>query len=199
MSTEPNEIPAQDAAPAPETAIAEASVTVDGAAAAVIAAPAAEAASPTAAPAAPGRTMKRLNVAAHRTMRFALGVALLALGFAVGWDVYIINRPAPAVIGDPTVVGQPAPAIVEEFANAVASGDSDAIRSALPQEMFARYTSEMQRFGIASISDVETLGTYTDGPRTATALMLFGTTIDRNPFAINLVVVTQNGLIVRLR
>jgi hypothetical protein len=159
-----------------------------------VAAPAATAATST-----PGAFRRALAHELRLLGRFGVSLALVALGVAIGWNAYLGSRPAPAIGGDPSVIGQPAPAVVQEFAQAISSGDSDAIRSALQQEMFARYTAEMQRFGIASIDAVETLGTFTDGPRTATALILHGVTMDRSPFSLNLVVVTQDGLIVRLR
>jgi hypothetical protein len=153
-----------------------------------------------AAPVVPARRARTLALTIlGRVLRFAVAVGLLAVGVVLGWQVYLTNLPPPAIAGDPAVAGVPAPAGVAELANAIAADDADAIRSALHQDMFARYTSEMERFGIATVDSVDTQATYADGPRTATALILHGSTVDRNPFTINLVVVTQDGQIVRLR
>jgi hypothetical protein len=88
---------------------------------------------------------------------------------------------------------------VAELANAIAADDSDAIRAALLPEIFSSYTADLQSFGLTRVEGVETLGTYIDGPRTATVLVIHGRDVERNPFSINLVVLTQDGKIVRLR
>ena len=130
----------------------------------------------------------------------ALTVALLALGVYGGWQVYTTNLPAPALPGDPAVVGVATPPAVAELASAIGADDANSIRVALNPDMFSRYTSDMERFGIATVDGVTTLATFADGPRTATALVIpLPPDTDLNPFTINLVVIAQDGQIVSLR
>lgn len=138
-------------------------------------------------------------VAGRRLLRFVFAGALLAGGIYLGYQTFLQNRPAPAIVGDPAVFDSTTPAVVEDLAAAIGADDANAIRVALTAEMFSSYTSDMERFGISRIGSVETLGTYTDGARTATALVILGQTVDGNPFTINLVVIAQDGQIVRLR
>jgi hypothetical protein len=98
----------------------------------------------------------------------------------------------------PSSASTPPPAVAE-LAAAIGSDDANGIRVALNSEMFSRYAADMERFGIVSVDGVATLGTYADGPRSATALAILGRTADGSPFTINLVVIAQDGQIVRLR
>jgi hypothetical protein len=54
----------------------------------------------------------------------------------------------------------------------------------------------MARWEIQEVTSVETLATYEDGQRTATAFVMIGRDNSRNPVAINLIVETQAGNIV---
>jgi hypothetical protein len=165
-----------------------------GAAAAVAAAPGASIAVPAA-----DRARLSAVVIVRRLLGFAFTLALLVAGVYAGWQYYTASQPAPVAPGDPAVVGVPTPPIVSELASAIGADDANAIRVTLNAEMFSRYTADMERFGIQTIDGVTTLGTFADGPRTATALVILGRSADRNPFTINLVVIAQDGQIVRLR
>lgn len=134
-----------------------------------------------------------------RLLRFAFAIALLVGGGYVGYQAYLSNRPAPAIPGDPAVVGIPTPPAVAELAAAIGADDANAIRVSLTADMFSSYASDMERFGITKVQSVETLGTFKDGERTATALVILGRMTDGSPFTINLVVIAQGGQIVRLR
>jgi hypothetical protein len=199
MSDEPTTDPAATEAAASSAETAPTSEAIAAAPATdAPAAPATPAPPAAAAPAVPTRRTRTIALAA-RTLRFAFALALFGAGVAIGWQAYRANLAPPPIVGDPAIASTRTPDVVAELANAIAADDADAIRSALAQDMFSRYTSEMERFGISTVSSVDTLGTYADGPRTATALILHGSTTDNSPFNINLVVVTQNGSIVRLR
>lgn len=192
VSTEaPAEAVAADAIPTPSNPAAEAAATVETIE--TIATPAKTDA------VGPKVTSRRGFLMGMRLMRAAFVVALLIGGASIGYRVYLANQPVDAITGDPGIVGVPTPAVVMEFVGAIEANDGDRIRSALQTEMFNRYTAEMERFGIASIDSVKTLGTYADGDQTATEIVMLAQTTDRIPFAINLVVLTQNGQIVRLR
>ena len=189
---------ATPADPAPAEAAATAATTAEAHAAD---------AGATAVPAAPGvavdapagRTRTRILAGVRRFLRFAFALALFAAGILAGVDLFLRSQPVAAPVGDPAVNGVSAPAVVTELAAAINNDDADRIRSALAPEVFGSYTAEMERDGIVSVDGVETLGTYADGPRTATALVILGRTADGTAFAINLVVLAQDGQIVRLR
>lgn len=199
----PNDAPAATDAGAPTDP------TASDAAAAAVATPAADATpaehaaatAPAAAiPAAPVvKQSSRALVLGKRLLRFAFTLALFAAGVVIGAQMFVQSQPVTEVGGDPAVVGNPTPAAVAELVNAIAADDSDAIRAALAPEIFSNYTADLQNFGISKVEGVDTLGTYVDGPRTATVLVIHGRDVERNPFAINLVVLTQDGQIVRLR
>jgi hypothetical protein len=132
-----------------------------------------------------------------RVLRFALMLALLAVGIAIGYQSFITSRPpTTGPISDPATAGnQPAP-VVREFIAAVGRNDADAIRSAVPATPYKALTSEMSRWEINTVTSVDTLATYEDGQRTATAFVIVGRDSGKNPVAINLIVETQAGNIV---
>lgn len=200
-ATDPAATSAADAIPATDAAIAVGDAptatpeaTLPAGLAATIATPAADA------PAKPVRRIRtRALVVGRRLLRLVLTLSLLGAGVYIGWRTFVDNRPVTEVVGDPAVVGNPTPAIVAELVAAIAADDADAIRAALSPEIFSSYTADLQNFGIARVEGVEALGTYVDGPRTATVLVIHGRDADRNAFNVNLVVITENGQIVRLR
>ena len=194
-------IPVPDGVAIPASPATEPPPTEGSAGAAADAPAAPAAAAPAASIAVPAADRARLSgmVMVRRILAFAFTVALLVAGVYAGWQYYTASQPAPVAPGDPAVVGVPTPPIVSELASAIGADDANAIRVTLNAEMFSRYTADMERFGIQTIDGVTTLGTFADGPRTATALVILGRSADRNPFTINLVVIAQDGQIVRLR
>ena len=134
-----------------------------------------------------------------RLLRFAFAIALLVAGGYAGYQAYLANRPAAEIPGDPAVLGVPTPPAVAELAAAIGADDANGIRVALSADMFSSYAADLERFGITRVQSVETLGTFDDGDRSATALVILGETSDGSPFTINLVVIAQGGQIVRLR
>jgi hypothetical protein len=116
-----------------------------------------------------------------------------------GFRFFTDSQPAPPIVANPGVGGAAAPAIVVELVNAMTANDTDRIRTVMTQQVFNTYAGELQRFSIATIESVETLGTYAEGFRTATMLVLHGRRVNDNPFILPLVVITENGQIVRLR
>lgn len=185
-----------DAIPAPDaTPVLDTTPTVE-ASAEPMAPPAAPLAPIAAAPSRKGLASAALGA---RLLRFAFAIVLLVAGAYSGYQLYLDHRPAPEIPGDPAVVGTSTPPAVAELAAAIGSDDANAIRVALSADMFSSYAADMERFGITRVQSVETLGTFDDGDRTATALVILGQTVDGSPFTINLVVIAQGGQIVRLR
>ena len=203
MSTDPNA--ESQAMPSPEVAaeaVAAEAVATEPATDTTTAATAAPpvVAPAVAAPALPVRRPRTVALAVgRRLLRLAVAVAMLALGAGLGWQAFLNARPVPVVVADPAVVGVPTPEIVAELANAIEADDSDAIRAALTPQIFSSYAADLQGFGIVRVDSGDTLGTYADGPRTATELGLHGRDATRAAFSINLVVLTEAGQIVRLR
>lgn len=148
---------------------------------------------------APVRRPRRLAVMAGltRLLRFAAMLALLTVGAAIGHQSFLTSQPAPTgPVADPATAGNlPAP-VVREFIAAVGRNDADAIRSAVPASPYKSLTAEMARWEIHEVTKVETLATYEDGKRTATAFVMIGRDSSKNPVAINLVVETEAGNIV---
>jgi hypothetical protein len=147
----------------------------------------------------PVRRPRRLAVMAGliRVARLALALALLAVGVAIGYQSFITSQPAPTgPVADPATAGnQPAP-VVREFIAAVGRNDADAIRSAVPTDPYKSLTAEMERWEIQLVTSVETLATFEDGQRTATAFVMIGRDNSNNPVAMNLIVETEAGQIV---
>ena len=117
-----------------------------------------------------------------------------------GYQVYLDNRPAPAIPGDPAVVG-----IADAARRGGARGRHRRRTTPTPSASRSAPTCSpatprtWSGSGSPASSRCETLGTFDDGDRTATALVILGQTVDGSPFTINLVVIAQGGQIVRLR
>ena len=152
--------------------------------------------------AADARAMRRM--ARRRTVGGAIkviltvviGVVLLVGGIAIGNYVFQATRPAPtSPTGDPGVAAQDAPPAAKEFIAALAVNDADAIRSSLDQQPHIDLTNEMTKYGIQNIDSVDVLGTSVDGKRSATEILMHYVREDGIPFAINLVILVNDGKI----
>ncbi len=132
-----------------------------------------------------------------RLLRFALVVALFALGVAVGNQAFVNSQSAASrSAADPATVGKQPALVVQEFISAVGTNDADRIRSTVPAEPYKLFTSEIERWKFQQVTSVETLATYQDGPRAATAFVMLGLDTNGNPIAMDLIVETQDGNIV---
>jgi hypothetical protein len=197
--TDPAGLSASEAAAAKraETAAAVALVAAVAAERASEAASAAAVATPVVeeAPPKPGVT-RRLRAVGAMLIRGAAVLALFVGGLALGNAAFQSNQPPqPAQVVDPATDGVEPPAVVREFIGALSSGDADALRSSLQAEPHARLTSEFRRFDIQQITEVETLGTHVDGTRSATEVVMQGTTTTGVPISINLVILTDGNTI----
>ena len=132
-----------------------------------------------------------------RLLRFALVVALFVLGVAVGNQAFLNSQSAATrSAADPATAGRQPALVVQEFISAVGTNDADRIRSTVPAEPYKLFTSEIERWKFQQVTSVETLGTYQDGPRAATAFVMLGLDTAGNPIAMDLIVETQDGNIV---
>jgi len=132
-----------------------------------------------------------------RLLRFALVVALFALGVAVGNQAFLNSQSAATrSAADPATTGKQPALVVQEFISAVGTNDADRIRSTVPAEPYKLFTSEIERWKFQQVTSVETLATYQDGPRAATAFVMLGLDTAGNPIAMDLIVETQDGNIV---
>lgn len=126
-------------------------------------------------------------------------IALFVGGLALGYSAFLADQPEPTVVVDPATAGVATPTTVEEFITALTSNQPDALRSAVAPEPYQLLIAEMDRWGFVSITKVETLSTYADGPRSATELVMTGTTTAGVPVTVNLVVHVAGGQIVSFR
>jgi hypothetical protein len=132
-----------------------------------------------------------------RLLRFAFVLALFAAGVTIGYQAHLATSAVQGgPVADPATAGnQPAP-VIRELIAAVESNDADRIRSVIPAEPYKRFTSEMETWSFQEVTSVETLATFEDGTRTATAFVMIGRNPQGSPVAINLVVQTNAGKIV---
>ena len=169
----------------------------------------AEAAATAAAVAVPDPSLADADQVARRSRRamvrgtFTLvvhGMLVLALflgGIALGTLAFQRSDQGASTVPtvDPGVDGASPPAVVEEFVSALAGGDADSLRSSLLAEPHARLIGEFRRFDIQSIASVETLGTHVDGTRSATEVVMRGTTTTGVPISLNLIILTDGNTI----
>jgi hypothetical protein len=152
---------------------------------------------------APVATQSRRGAAARGTLRviqFAIGIGLFVFGIWIGMQVFQSTQKSTDPVGATAVSnGVPTPPVVQEFAHALQTGGPDAVRSSVSTDVFSLLASELQRWDYATIKKVDVLSTAVDGPRSATGLILTGTTTDGRTMWINLIVHTENGQISTLR
>jgi hypothetical protein len=130
----------------------------------------------------------------RRLVILIVSVALLVAGVWLGSSTFQRTRTAPAAGGATVSTQQPAD-VAKEFIAALASGDSDAMRSSLSQQPNIDLTAEFTKFGIKKVTGVETLGTSVDGTRSATEVLLHTVNTDGNPFEINLIILVNGNQI----
>jgi hypothetical protein len=125
-----------------------------------------------------------------------IGIVLLVGGIAIGNYLFLATRSAPtALTSDPAVTAQDAPPAAKEFIAALAVNDADAIRSSLDHDPHIDLTNEMTKYGIQHVDSVDVLGTSVDGTRSATEILMHYQREDGIPFAINLVILVNDGKI----
>ena len=143
------------------------------------------------------RRRERAMTFLRRLAVFALGVALLVGGIALGSTIFQRTRP----VGDVVPVGQVGttaeqPALVtQEFIGALRANDFDAMRSSMQPEAALNFNDEIERRGVMSIEKVEVLGTHVAGQRSATEILMQYKTDEDLPLAINLVILVDGGKI----
>jgi hypothetical protein len=153
--------------------------------------------------AAPAARSSRTGAVARgglRFIQFAIGVGLFVVGVYLGTLAFQAAQRDPATAGAGAVAdGVPTPPVVQEFASALGSGGADAVRSSVSPEVFALLASELKRWQFNAITKVEVLSTATDGPQTATGIVMTGPTSAGNTLSMNLIVQTEGGRITTLR
>ena len=128
--------------------------------------------------------------------RGLLVLALLVGGWALGQAAFARSDTSETtVFADPVIDGTVPPAVVQEFIAALAGGNADSLRSSLQAEPHSRLTSELRRFDIQAITAVDTLGTHVDGSRSATEVVMQGTTTAGIPISINLIILADGNAI----
>ena len=134
--------------------------------------------------------------AVKAVLTVVIGIVLLVGGIAIGNYLFLATRSAPtALTSDPAVTTQDAPPAAKEFIAALAVNDADAIRSSLDHDPHIDLTNEMTKYGIQHVDSVDVLGTSVDGKRSATEILMHYQREDGIPFAINLVILVNDGKI----
>jgi hypothetical protein len=202
--------PADTAAPPATSPVEPPAETVVAAAAAATATAAATAAAPTAPAeaatatdgAAEARPRRRLAMplALAWALRAVIGTVLFVGGIAIGYAWFQSNQvETPAVIADPATAGVATPPVVREFVAALASNDSDALRSAVTGDPYRLLAGELQKWGFQEVTAVETLATTVQGERSATEIVMRGMDTSAAPIIINLIVHTEGNAITDFR
>ena len=145
------------------------------------------------------RSRARLVAGLRRFARFAIMLALLVGGAALGSRSFQASQPAPPVLGDPVTAGVPTPPVVTEFIAAFATNNADAIRSAVPAEPYKQLASELQRWDISTITSIQTLSTFEQAGHSSTAIVMIGRSSAGNVVTINLIIQESGGKIVSFR
>jgi hypothetical protein len=129
----------------------------------------------------------------------AFAIALFVGGLALGGAVYQRVQPPPTQVGETATGGIAAPAVVAELAEALASNNADSLRSVVSGAPWRLLTGELQSWNMQGVTSVETLATMQDGPRSATAIIIKGTSADGSPLVFNLIVHVDDNQIVNFR
>jgi hypothetical protein len=138
---------------------------------------------------------RRVGGALRTLATVVIGAVLLVAGVAIGNYVFLATRAEPTALSDPgTNLQNPAPA-AQEFIAALAVNDADSIRSSLDAGPHVDLSAEMEKYGIQRIDSVDVLGTTVDGKRSATEILMHYQREDGIPFAINLVILVNDGKI----
>ena len=150
---------------------------------------------------APPTSSRRLHLLAGLRWLVARTVAIVFFmgGVALGYNAFLADQPAPPPIVDPATRGTETPAAVREFMAALSSNDAAALRSATPPDPYQLLIAEMDRWSFVTMTEVEALSTLVDGPRSATELVMTGTTTTGVPVTVNIVVHVDGGQIVSFR
>jgi hypothetical protein len=152
------------------------------------------------APAVPRRSRRlRIKSWAIRLATLVFTLALFAGGLALGALAFDRSQPPPPNVGDPSTGGVAAPAVVRELADALATNNSDSLRSAVGGDPYRLLAGEMQSWNMQGVTSVETLATMQDGPRSVTEIIITGRTAAGDPLVFNLIVHVTDNQIVNFR
>jgi hypothetical protein len=143
------------------------------------------------------RRRERVSTFTRRLAVFAVGVALLVGGIALGVTIFQSTRAASTVpplgqVG--TTPDQPA-LVAQEFIGALRASDFDGMRSAMQPEAALHFNDEIERRGVITIDKVEVLGTHVAGQRSATEILVQYKNDQDLPLSINLVILVDGGKI----
>jgi len=134
-----------------------------------------------------------------RIATLVLSAAFLGAGIALGVMAFDRTQPPPPAVGDASTGGVAAPPVVKELADALATNNSDSLRSAVGADPYRLLAGEMQSWNMQGVTSVETLATMQDGPRSVTEIIITGRTAAGDPAVFNLVVHVTDNQIVNFR
>ena len=141
----------------------------------------------------------RIRSWAVRLATLGVTVVLFAGGVALGGLAFDRSQPPAPTVGDPSTGGVEAPAVVKELTDALATNNSDSLRSAVSGDPYRLLVGEIQSWNMQGVTSVETLATMRDGPRSVTEIIIKGRTAAGDPLVFNLVVHVTDNQIVNFR
>lgn len=171
-----------------------------------------EAATAPAAPTVETGRRRRLVILAGlgRIARFGVMLALFVGGLALGVARYQVSEPpSQPTAGSAVTSGVEAPASVKAMMQSLTLNDMDLLRASVAalrdgqgtivSDPYRLLVGELQTIGMVEVTDVESLSTFVDGTRSATALIISGHGPQGIVISRHLIVQTVSGQIVTFK
>jgi hypothetical protein len=144
-----------------------------------------------------------------RIARMTVMVAIFAAGVALGYARFQAVQPVTAAAAGPVTAGETTPISVHALIQALSRNDLDAARTSVSPlrndqgevitDPYRWLAGELQAMRLQAVSRVQLVGTFVDGQRTATAIVISGRSTQGADVSRQLIVQTLNGNIVSFR
>jgi hypothetical protein len=144
-----------------------------------------------------------------RLARLTVMVAIFVAGVTLGYARFQAMQPAAAAAGPVTAAGETTPISVHALIQALSRNDLDAARSSVSPlrndqgevvtDPYRWLAGELQAMRLQAVSKVQLVGTFVDGDRTATAIVISGRSTQGADVSRQLIVQTVDGNIVSFK
>jgi hypothetical protein len=144
-----------------------------------------------------------------RLARLTVMVAIFVAGVALGYARFQATQPTTAAAAGPVTAGESTPISVHALIQALGRNDLDAARSSVSPlrneagevitDPYRWLAGELQAMRLQAVSKVQLVGTFVDGQRTATVIVISGRSTQGADVARQLIVQTDNGNIVSFK
>jgi len=203
--------PTAPPAPSPDVAAPTAPPATTTATAASAEATAASLEAPVAAAESTPRRRLALMAGLARIARLAVMVAIFAAGVTLGYARFQAMQPgaAAAAATNPVTAGETTPISVHALIQALRQNDLDAARTSVSPlrneqgevitDPYRWLAGELQTMRLQAVSKVQLVGTFVDGQRTATAIVITGRNTQGADVSRQLIVQTVDGNIVSFK